>query len=235
MSESNNAPDSTSTSKRPSPVYDLVYDPSNLTIRSSIPNIPDLVAYTIPESPNFQPWPRIECINIHHRILSTYLDTRARPLEVERTCKTSRGWWIVWVRMINSDDNANDTENEHKDEEVAKESNPSTPTAPSPSSSSSSPSQEKGEAFLIRKASDSPPTGHSHSHSRGGSTGTSGSMSFFRDLGGAPSSSSSSFPSSFGLSTSSRAADVDTGPGKLVEGLGLDARRYIERLLSLNR
>lgn len=133
--------------------------------------------------------------------------------------------------MINTDDNANETEDGHKDEEVAKESNASTPTAPS----SPPPSQEEGEAFLIRKASDSPPTGHSHSHSRGGSTSTSGSMSFFRDLGGAPSSSLSSFPSSFGLSTSSRAADVDTGPGKLVEGLGFDARRYIERLLSLNR
>lgn len=229
MSESNNASDSTS-SKRPSPVYDLVYDPSNLTIRSSIPNIPDLAAYTtVPESPNSQPWPRIECINIHHRILSTYLDTRARPLEVERTCKTSRGWWIVWVRMINTD-NANETENEHNDQD--KESNTPTPTAPL----SAPPSQEEGEAFLIRKASDSPPTGHSHSHSHSRSTSNSGSMSFFRDLGGAPSSSSSSFPSSLGLSMSSRVgADVDTGPGKLVEGLGLDARRYIERLLSLNR
>lgn len=139
--------------------------------------------------------------------------------------------------MINTDDNAsNETESEHKNQDVAKEGNASTPSTPTaPSSSQPPPSQEeKQEAFLIRKASDAPPTGHCHS--RGGSTSNSGSMSFFRDLGGAPSSSSSSFPVSLGLSTSSRgAADVDTGPGKLVEGLGLDARRYIERLLSLNR
>lgn len=34
---------------------------------------------------------------------------------------------------------------------------------------------------------------------------------------------------------SSGAAAGDTGPGRLVEGLGIDARRYIERLMSLNR
>lgn len=49
-------------------------------------------------------------------------------------------------------------------------------------------------------------------------------MSFFRDLGGAP--------SSRGGGSS---GGGDTGPAKLVEGLGLDARRYIERVLSLNR
>jgi hypothetical protein len=53
--------------------------------------------------------------------------------------------------------------------------------------------------------------------------GGSGSR-FFRDLGGA---------SSPGLSLQN--SRMDTGPGKLVEGLGLDARRYIESLLSLNR
>lgn len=30
-------------------------------------------------------------------------------------------------------------------------------------------------------------------------------------------------------------AEVDTGPGRLVEGLGIDARRYLERLMGLNR
>lgn len=207
------------------PVYDLVYDPSNLSIRSSIPNIPDLAAYAGQETRHHHPWPRIECINIHHRLLSTYLDTRARPLELERTCKTSRGWWVVWVRM---DSSPSPTSN---DSEGGENDTPPTPTAATPAPQ---------EAFLIRKASDYPT--HPSTHSRGGSTSTTtgpstggstsglgvgitGSMSFFRDLGGAPSS----------RGGGSNGGSGDMGPAKLVEGLGLDARRYIERVLSLNR
>ena len=173
------------------PVYELVYDPSNLTVRSSIPNIPDLDSYS-PEAlasgdPRTLPWSRVESLNIHHRLLSTYHETRSRPREMERTCKTSRGWWIVWVRLSGSttdDGNSND----------------------------SNPPQE---AFLIRKASDYvSPAGHS----RGGSS----AARFFRDLG-------------VGSSPAAQSARADMAPGKLVEGLGLDARRYIENLLSLNR
>ncbi|KAF7597460.1 hypothetical protein BBP40_003707 [Aspergillus hancockii] len=165
-------------------VYDLVYDPTNLTIRSSIPNIPDLGFF--PLDPNTTLWSRVESLNIHHRLLSTYIETRSRPLELERTCKTSRGWWIVWARM--SDPSGKSTNDK----------------------STSSLDGPRQEAFLIRKASDHASTS-SHARNNSGSR-------FFRDLGGA---------SSPGLS--------EMGPGKLVEGLGLDARRYIENLLSLNR
>ncbi|KAK1138757.1 hypothetical protein N8T08_002022 [Aspergillus melleus] len=179
-------------------VYDLVYDPSNLTVRTSIPNIPDLGAHP-PETrdPNAAPWSRVESLNIHHRLLSTYVETRSRALEVERTCKTSRGWWIVWVRFPGSGSGRSD------DDDAVQETQ-----------SSDGSGAACQEAFLIRKSSDHVP---SVSHGRSGS----GSR-FFRDLGGV---------TSPGLA-SSRA---DTGPGKLVEGLGLDARRYIENLLSLNR
>ncbi|PKY04053.1 hypothetical protein P168DRAFT_252826 [Aspergillus campestris IBT 28561] len=182
------------------PIYDLVYDPSNLTIRSSIPNIPDLgISPADPPGPGTHtPWSRVESLNIHHRLLSTYVETRARPLETERTCKTGRGWWVIWVRM--SDSNSRSSESDL-----------------SPADDGDGNLQHQ-EAFVIRKSSDHVPA---VAHSRSGS-GT----RFFRDLGGAPS--SPGLPSS-----SSRAAD--TGPGKLVEGLGLDARRYIENLLSLNR
>lgn len=185
------------------PVYDFVYDPSNLTIRSSIPNIPDLGVSTSESpssSPNTQtPWSRVESLSIHHRLLSTYTETRARPLETERTCKTSRGWWIIWVRMSDS------TNSRSSESDLS-------------SAADGDGDLQHQEAFVIRRASDHVPA---VAHSRSGS-GT----RFFRDLGGAPS--SPGLPSS-----SSRAAD--TGPGKLVEGLGLDARRYIENLLSLNR
>jgi hypothetical protein len=72
------------------------------------------------------------------------------------------------------------------------------------------------EAFLVRKASDYT----SASHGR-----VSSGARFFRDLGGAS--------ASAGLAGSSRGADM--APSKLVEGLGMDARRYIEGLLSLNQ
>ncbi|KAE8388549.1 hypothetical protein BDV23DRAFT_173833 [Aspergillus alliaceus] len=172
------------------PVYDLVYDPTNLTIRSSIPNIPDLGFSPLgaPRESSTTPWSRVESLNIHHRLLSTYIETRSRPHELERTCKTSRGWWIVWVRM--SDPLYKPTGN---------------------NSSTSHPDDPRQEAFVIRRASDHV---SASSHARINSSGS----RFFRDLGGA---------TSPGLS--------DMGPGKLVEGLGLDARRYIENILSLNK
>ncbi|KAE8147288.1 hypothetical protein BDV25DRAFT_160682 [Aspergillus avenaceus] len=169
-------------------VYDLVYDPTNLTIRSSIPNIPDLGIIASPDTSGESTalWSRVESLNIHHRLLSTHTETRSRPLELERTCKTSRGWWIVWVRMSSSADKEN-------------------------SSSDNTNNNSHQEAFLIRKASDHAVTSL-HARNNSGTR-------FFRDLGGA---------------TSSPVSDT-TGPGKLVEGLGLDARRYIENLLSLNK
>lgn len=178
-------------STKDQPVYEFVYDPSNLTIRSTIPNIPDLGSYS-PEAlasgdPRTLPWSRVESLNIHHRLLSTYNETRSRPREVERTCKSSRGWWIIWVRLSDST-----TDNEN--------SNDTTPPQ---------------EAFLIRKASDYDSPAR---HSRGGSS----AARFFRDLG-------------VGSSPGLQSARADMAPGKLVEGLGLDARRYIENLLSLNR
>ena len=201
-------------------LHDFIYDPSNLAIRSSIPNIPALgTPSSHPQNPHRSPppsqskpgtaWSRIESLAIHHRLLTTYIETRSRPLELERTCKTSRGWWIVWVRIPQ-------TQGPNPD------SGPSTPAAPLSTASSSAalssidvnttaPVQPQ-EAFLVRKASDYVSPGHGR---------VSSGARFFRDLGGAS--------SKFG---SGRA---DTTPSKLVEGIGMDARRYIEGLLRFNR
>lgn len=76
------------------------------------------------------------------------------------------------------------------------------------------PIPEPQEAFIVRKASDHvSPSGHGRMSS---------GARFFRDLGGAS-------PSKLAASR------AETTPSKLVEGLGMDARRYIEGLLSLNR
>jgi hypothetical protein len=85
---------------------------------------------------------------------------------------------------------------------------------PVPSSADPESIPEPREAFIVRKASDYV---SSSSHTR-----MSSGARFFRDLGGASSSNLA-------------ASRADTTPSKLVEGLGMDARRYIEGLLSLNR
>lgn len=200
------------------PVYDLVYDPTNLTIRSSIPNIPDLhsphLTHPLPSSrdaPASMPWSRVESLGVHHRLLSTYIETRSRPHELERTCKTSRGWWVVWIRMT---EEPATTQNIRPDTVQTREETGMTINT-----------KQAQEAFLVRRASDNPSAatsrGGAHGHGRSSSSGA----RFFRDLGGANSSSSTGSPLS----------RAEMSPAKLVEGLGLDARRYIEGLLSLNR
>ncbi|QKX56255.1 uncharacterized protein TRUGW13939_03356 [Talaromyces rugulosus] len=197
------------------PIYDLIYDPSNLTVRSSIPNIPEpgigggpstyASPFASPGNNNgHDKWTRVEALNVHSQFLSTYTDTRSRPLEMERTCKTSRGWWLVWVRVNDGDDH-------HHHQSVT----PSQTDQEQPASFK--------EAFLVRKASDSLSSAASARQSRGG--GSSG-VRFLRDLSGA--------------SSSLGALDFNNGhsntaPGKLAEGLGLDAHKYIESLLSLNK
>lgn len=191
--------------QRQHPIYDLVYDPHNLSIRSSLPNIPDLISHNrtlhLPDPP---PLSRVEMISLHHRLLTTYIETRSRPLELERTCKTSRGWWIVWVR-VSSRPAQSDNLNPDPDSEKEKEKH------------------KQQEAFIIRQSSDHPSVSSGHTRNTSSISGGSGAR-FFRDLGGASSPGSSL-----------QGSRMDTGPGKLVEGLGLDARRYIKNLLSLNR
>lgn len=200
------------------PIYDLIYDPSNLTVRSSIPNIPEPGIGTGPSSTYTSPfaspvnnnerdkWTRIEALNVHSQFLSTYTDTRLRPLEMERTCKTSRGWWLVWVRV--NDNHFHQTDHHHHHQSVSFK-----------------------EAFLVRKASDSLSSSSAASarQSRGG--GSSG-VRFLRDLSGA---SSSLGPLDFSNGHNSSSNSNTTAPGKLAEGLGLDAHKYIESLLSLNK
>ena len=163
------------------PVSDLIYDPTNQTIRSSIANIPEII-----NGQGGEEWSsRTESINMHHQLVTVYAETR-NTQQMERTYKTNRGWWIVWMRVNN---------NTHQ------------------------------EALLIRRASD-----YYYPHRHDGNR-------FFRDLGGVVSSSSSSpvgtssLLGGFGFLLGNK----DLGPGRIVEGLGLDPRRYVEGLLGLNR
>ena len=172
------APTSTTAVDNSQPIYDLVYDPTNLTVHTTIPSIPEPgTAAAEGLAPTEVPWTRIEALNVHSQILNTYVSTRRRMSELERTCKTNRGWWVVWMRLPHGRW-AQLPGEQHTDADFFR------------------------EAFLIRKASDyTAPTVRK------------ASARFGRD----PSGSSG------------------WGPGKLAEGIGIDTRRYIEGLLSLNR
>ncbi|KIW32174.1 hypothetical protein, variant 1 [Cladophialophora immunda] len=58
-------------------------------------------------------WTRIEALNVHTHILNTWVSTRDKNAgitnagpngeELERTIKTARGWWIVWMKVLPSE------------------------------------------------------------------------------------------------------------------------------------
>lgn len=204
-------------------IYDLVWDPKAKTVHSTIPNIPE--AAEIYKSDDQPPWSRIEALNTHMQILNLYKSTRLSLNEVERTAKTSRGWWVVWNRVLernteegeysasssgeterpqNQDNTNNHVASSSSDAGGCKaaESNESLwPFSPARSSAASLGPQidVSKEIFLIRKASD-----HA-GHSRGVSLAAA--------------------PSGIGWTD---------GASRLAQGIGVDTRKYIEGLLSLN-
>ncbi|KAG9190474.1 hypothetical protein G6011_08562 [Alternaria panax] len=191
-------------------IYDLVFDPRTYTVHSSLPNIPDpgtLLAEGLDSSSTGSlGWSRVEALNVHSQILATVAGTRRNLSEIERTCKTSRGWWVVWMRLppshVSSEDAA-DQQNSQNDSNKG-------------SGSAQFNTNELREAFLIRRARDSQP-GKTQSSSRFASGMWSG-----LGMGG-------------GQNQKMGGAAAGWGPKGLAEGIGIDARRYVEELLSLNR
>lgn len=165
---------STASTKSSQRICDLVYDPARLTVHTTIPNIPEPGPYP-GESQEALPWTRVEALSVHSQILNTYSSTRRHITEQERTSKTGRQWWVVWMRLPR--------------------------TGPTQGTGSDA----YREAFLIRKASDYVPPAARKSGNR------------------------------FGREVSGSGAAGGWGAGKLAEGIGIDARQYIEGLLSLNR
>jgi hypothetical protein len=196
-------------------IYDIIYDPIRLTVRTSIPNIPipgSLAAeglgtitsgltisgswYTLgipigstrsTSSRNISSlvksdWTRVEALNIHTQMLSTWIATR-NAAEVERTVKTGKGWWILWMQISDTSYN-----------------------------------QPKKEAFLVRKASD-------HKVSVGSSIArnTSGKWLLREQI-----------RDSSGSSLGSTKDQITTSAG-VSEGVGVDAGRWVEGLLHLSR
>lgn len=83
------------------PIFDLIWDPTHLTISCTIPNIPPPAQSAVD---SVIPWSRLEALNTHTQILNMYNATRSEDPELERTCKTSRGYWVVWTRVSNPEE-----------------------------------------------------------------------------------------------------------------------------------
>ncbi|KAF1960088.1 hypothetical protein CC80DRAFT_465676 [Byssothecium circinans] len=179
------------------PIFDLVYDPRTLTVHSSLPNIAEpgtLIAEGLSSTAlSTSGWSRLEALNVHSQIIATISSTRRNLSEIERTCKTSRGWWVVWMRLPPSQVEPN----KDQDPEVETEDFDT---------------DQLREAFLVRRARD------------GTVSATKGSGSRFGSAMWVPS-----------RDRKTGGAAAGWGPKGLAEGIGIDARRYVEGLLSLNR
>ncbi|PVH80584.1 hypothetical protein DL98DRAFT_491007 [Cadophora sp. DSE1049] len=212
------------------PIYDLVWDSKLLTTNSTIPNIPDPLQ--TPQAPSSPTWSRIEALNTHMQIINTYVASCTDRSALERTCKTSRGWWVVWTRIpdpepadtpVNSGELTVPTPVPTPVKEGSGRS-PSTSglratsqrTSTFEASMTSGPAHpflettklksapKDKEIFLIRRASD---------HVAAKMTGrfVSGSL------------------------VAASESSWTSGPGRLAQGIGVDTKRYIEGLLNLNR
>jgi len=171
-------------------------------VHSSLPNIPD-PGVLLAEGLDENGWSRVEALNVHSQILATVLSTRRNLAEIERTCKTSRGWWVVWMRLPPSQPSGNDTETLTSQTSTSAQFN----------------TDELREAFLVRRARDT-----SHSSTASTSSRFANGMWSGLGMGGGQSQN---------MKMGGKAAGW--GPKGLAEGIGIDARRYVEELLSLNR
>ncbi|CAK7198203.1 hypothetical protein SEUCBS139899_000861 [Sporothrix eucalyptigena] len=299
-------------------IYDLIWDPSMLTIHSTIPNIPDpyaimaLAAETKgkpaskkelarlqklqqgapTKASQLPPWSRVEALNTHMQILNLYAATRNNGAELERMCKTSRGWWIVWNRLVErsatNDDGGNGRQSKYgstlfeEDEEEneaqnGKGSNSSDTDddnyqrAPSDCDSDDTATVHasalgtytvRKEIILIRKASDHVDNANLSRVLTNGETVSSGGGGGLLGMGRASSamrafsaSAYLGFGSGSGGSSGSsaavrgsgdaaaaevaaavgdRGASWADGASRLAQGIGVDTKKYIEGLLTLN-
>jgi hypothetical protein len=244
-------------------IYDLVFDPSTLTIHSTIPNIPDPLTPLMTHPPasilspppplsssrgttggggggwlgggptaaeKAPPWTRADALNTHAHILNLLATTRTDPVAVERTCKTGRGWWVVWNCVVDQGAGATVT-----------------------SSGGSSPGgypYPGGLGFGSGSGSDAGAgvgAGASASEDEGGvverdgrgegggdglpATGKGKEVLLVRrasDHGGGSRNISASY-------VGGGAGGWADGASRLAQGIGVDTRRYVEGLLSLDR
>ena len=188
---------------------DLVYDPINVTVRSSIPNIPAAWNSTLDLASAFPQWTRLEALNVHAQILATITESRKNLSYREISIKTQRSWWINYIRVRSNLTSANQSSPFVKEQEKSPDR----------------------EVFVIRKAMSEveAQSGHKKSGSLGrlpfsSSANVMGLNKFISEEKNIPDS-NDKYPET----TSSWSA------GKMIEGIGVDPKKYVETLFSLNR
>jgi len=214
------------------PIYDLIWNPKSLIVTSTIPNIPD--SFLPPQDlPEWQVWSRIEALNTHMQIINTYIASSTDSTEMERTCKTSRGWWVVWTKIPDPESplpslSSGQVKIAPLISEESTESRRSkfrlSPTRTSPTGRASrgtstfGPSMYSGSAhpFLETMIDESVPRHKEIFLIRRASDYVAAKP---RRFTGAAAGSESSWTS---------------GPGRLAQGIGVDTKRYIEALLNLS-
>ena len=131
-------------------IHDLVWNPTSLTVHSTIPNIPETYE---PE----ETWSRADALSTHLNLLTIHSSSRTKMTDLERTQKTSRGWWIVWTRLLEhgGHDNRSDSLSPIK-ESTSHSTNGSNDDGEEKEEVQGDPKQKKvdKEIFLIRRASD---------------------------------------------------------------------------------
>lgn len=202
-----------------SSINDLVWDPPGLTVHCTIPNIPD------PHAEPSQSWSRTDAINTHLHILSIRSTSSTKDGELERTQKTSRGWWIVWTRLIQRQ--AEDHSTSPHSLSAVQECAASTSSADSHESP-----HEKDDNI----------NHHDHDRKHGYGKGSNSSSRGSNSRSSSPSRTvekeiflirRASDHVGFRVPAGEVVGGGGDGVGRLAHGIGVDTRRYIEQLLSL--
>jgi len=218
------------TEQQQQPIYDLAYDPRSLSVHASIPNIPipgSLAAEGLKGTGVPEGWSRTEALNVHSAVLEIVRSTRPNPgsttggdeRELERSVKTGRGWWVVWMRVDDTQSSQPSTSGDRvSPQRTLRSENTQNKSGERDDYFTTGPEEEflppiddAREAILVRRARDALPP------PRGKIRATSGIWGFGAGSG------------------TGKDAGSGWGPARLAEGVGIDARRYVEGLLSLNR
>jgi len=259
IGERSSTSNSSTLSQTTNPIYDLTYDPVKMTVRTSIPNIPvpgSLAAEGLTSNPSSSlsvsgswytlgipigntsstagttpnnnthntliksSWSRIEALNAHTQVLHTHAATRSSG-EIEHTLKTARGWWVLWMKVPDTmksspsnKGNDNDSSSIDKQDHHEREDKLDLTAG-----------AVHKEAFLVRKAADYKP-GFVGVGSRALSSGPGRWLLREQRREGSGSGAGA------GAGAVSGGAEGAKG---VVEGVGVDAKRWVEGLLALTR
>jgi len=249
------------TASKKNPIFDLIYDPKSLTVHTSIPNIPEPgtpAAEGLERSLGFPPgWNRIEALNVHSAILNTLQSVKIRPGETERMSKTTRGWWVVWMRFppsinpllalnidsrregdqecgetaaISAENVRNELHGEQGDSRESTTTLHSEMTSPRRNTSGEDLTLLAGKLDYHRMAFlvRKSSDNSSTSNKVSGSSNRAVSQGLWSSL-------AAFRPGGNMAEETTGGASAGWGPGALTGGIGFDARKYVEGLMKLNR